>query len=85
MKKAQFPAEIQNAIAAGFVIDDSLNDVRVTGELSYYDHNGNPDNPSMVYRLWDDAPDGEIAGMRFEVYDDGRVESDRIDANGAIL
>jgi hypothetical protein len=39
----------------------------------------------MVYRLWDDAPDGEIAGMRFEVYDDGRVESDRIDANGAIL
>ncbi len=83
MKTAQFPAEIQNAIAAGYVYDDSSNDVRVTGELSYYDHNGNPDDSSLVYRLWN-APDGASGGMRFEVYDDGRVESDGIDSDGAI-
>jgi hypothetical protein len=72
-------AAILSAINAGMFTDEDGADVRVTGQLSHVDHNGNPDRHAYIYRLW--TPDSE-QGMRFTVYEDGVIESVKIDSEG---
>lgn len=63
--------EMVELIQSGFKYDDSGNDVTITGEFDYYDHNGNPDDHCDIYRLWDSPDSGN--GVVIRVFDDRTI------------
>jgi hypothetical protein len=79
MQLADAPKEIVQAVANGLAFDDQGQDIRLTGKVNPIGQGGAGPDTCVVYRLWDAVFEACESGMRFQVYQDGRVVMKNLD------